>query len=882
MPVRSLRALRACLVLLLATAACSASEESSPPPDVAADTASDATADTASDASADTAPDVTADTAPDVTADTAPDVTADTAPDASADTAPDAAADTAPDVAADTTPDVAADTTPDVAADTAPDVTADTDTGTDTGTEVRGRVTGRVIRALSGDAAPLAGVRVWAGEVETLTDADGFFALDGVVGPVARVEVAPTSLAAPLSSSLRTVTLDDGDEVFVPFELLEGCAGELDLTESDATLEIARCGGDRSVQLTLPRGGVLRVDDGTAVSRVAAVLVPLPIGPRGLLDSGALAAFPGDMTARAADGAEAWLDSRGAIEVRLTDAATGEPVALADGAIAEIVFPADPRTVTDAEPDVPAWWFDTSTGVWNEDPTASSAVDVDATTGQLVHRMQVSHFTWWNADRVAERTCVTGAARYTDGSPALGVVVSRGVDYLGESRIAVDSAGNFEVAVRTGSLADVMLLVQDGTRVLSDRRRVLTGPFGGDCVDAGVLEIDRTDGLTCARGRVVDSAGLPVAGATVTAWSPGRWVEAETNEDGSYCLAVEPDVLFDLVTEVSVGSGWLSGRTTGRVSAGAPAVCAADGGSACSALPDLTAAANGCIRGTVFGALGGVAGASVTAVSPAGVRTALSDSGGAYCMQVDGSELQSMIALLRRPAFFGARSVQQLEDIRAGATGSTCDTPEVCAGIDFFLADVACTSGQLVDPLGAPVAGARVLASLDGSAPQHVATTGTEGQFCVTGPVGAAMNLVFNRYADGVRTSATARVDNGDTLGACGSSTCTDAGVVVAEQSAVTGCVTGRLRFGDVSVTTEVLVDVDGTTVSVMPDRTGTFCADVPPALVATLRRAYEQECATPPEISLDLEPLVGGDCRDVTSCLDAGELDFEDFCSLS
>ncbi len=869
-------------------------------PDVEADTAPDAEADTAPDAEADTAldttPDAEADTAPDTALDTTPDVALDTTPDSAPDTTPDAAPDTTPDAALDTTPDAAPDTTPDAAPDTAPDAALDTtpdaapDTTPDTapdadaGTTVRGRVSGRVTRALSGRTEPLGGVRVWAGDVETVTDADGFYVLDDVIGPEAMVEVAPASPDEPLSSSLRAVVFDDGDEVFVPFELLDGCAGELDLSAADATLTFDRCAGDRGAQLTLPFGSARRSDDGTPVTRVNAVLVPLPVGPRGLTESTALTAFPGDMTALAADGSSVWLDSRGAIEVRLTDADTGSAVELADGATARIAFPADPRWASDTDARVPAWWFDTASGTWIEDESATSTVEVDPATGQLMHRFEVSHFTWWNADRAAERTCVTGTALDADGNPAgPAAVVSLGVDYIGSAAAATDESGRFEVFARAGSIVDVVLMVPDGSRVLEDRRRVITGPSDGACVDAGALRVDRAEGLTCARGRVVDAAGLPVDGATVNAWSPGRWVEVLTGSDGSYCVPVEPGVLFDLTVEMPLGSGWLAGRLTDRVVAGdAPAVCTEGGADGCSDLPDITAAASGCVRGRVIGEFGGIESASVVVSSPAGARSALSDSDGAYCVPVDSAERQTIVAIARRADFVGSRVTTQIDGLEIFSAGSTCDAPDACDTIDLFVDDVACTAGQLVDAAGDPIVGARLVVSVDGGAPLDVTTTGSDGRFCATGPTGAALNLSFSRYADGVRSSADARINNGLEPGACGVTACADAGVIVADDILAGGCVTGRLNFGPESITSEVLLDVDGSTFSVVPDRSGTFCAEVPPALDAILRRSYETECLIPAEISVDLGPLVAGDCRDVAGCLDVGELDFEDFCAAS
>jgi hypothetical protein len=87
----------------------------------------------------------------------------------------------------------------------------------------------------------------------------------------------------------------------------------------------------------------------------------------------------------------------------------------------------------------------------------------------------VTHFTFWNADQVANTILVRGCLRNADGSNAVDArVVSEGLDYSGTANDNTDAQGRFEVAMRRGSRASVFSDQGNGSNV------VVVGPSQTD------------------------------------------------------------------------------------------------------------------------------------------------------------------------------------------------------------------------------------------------------------------------------------------------------------------------------------------------------------------------------------------------------------------
>jgi WD40 repeat protein len=169
-----------------------------------------------------------------------------------------------------------------------------------------------------------------------------------------------------------------------------------------------------------------------------------------------LAAMPGPLEGTSPAGGEPVpLESFFMAEVSLR--ANGAPAQLAPGATATLEFVLPEALASQFHPgdSVPAWWFDLDAGHWRQEGLGT----IEATaSGQLVWRVVVKHFTWWNCDApITDRSCVNVRVVDEAGRPVPGIQVNaQGVSYTGVSRaVTTGSTGQACVEIKRGATADV-------------------------------------------------------------------------------------------------------------------------------------------------------------------------------------------------------------------------------------------------------------------------------------------------------------------------------------------------------------------------------------------------------------------------------------------
>lgn len=159
-------------------------------------------------------------------------------------------------------------------------------------------------------------------------------------------------------------------------------------------------------------------------------------------DPSQLQAFPGDFEGYDTDNEiTVPILSLGFINVQLTDYdndAGGDQenqvLKLKDGKSATMIFPVDTSNITEAETQIPLWFYDESTGAWVMEGTAS----IDHQTGKAT--APVSHFSYWNVDKPITLTdCVRGKVKDTDGAIVEGVMVNA----IGHGSGTSDATGEF-------------------------------------------------------------------------------------------------------------------------------------------------------------------------------------------------------------------------------------------------------------------------------------------------------------------------------------------------------------------------------------------------------------------------------------------------------
>lgn len=400
------------------------------------------------------------------------------------------------------------------------------------------QVWGKVF-ALAG--TPLPGVTVRAGSAVATTGQYGDFELDAPVGDqVLRFEkdgFLPT---------VKKVTVLDGKATAVEATMRPMAAAvSLDAGAGGTAT------GDRGAALTAAAGAL--VDSaGTAVTGAVDVhLTPFdPSRPD------ELAALPGALEAETAAGDRAVLESFGVLDVTVLQ--NGQELDVAAGQTVTIRIPA-PEGGADPPATIPIWSFDEAEGIWKEEGTGTYV----AADG--VYEAQIGHLSYWNCDRVAEATCITG--RIVDGAGA-GVggahVVAGGVDYVGTSTATADADGRFCVAVRKSSR--VRISASDGVGGLV-QQEVTSGaddtsipPTCGDprCKDVGSFAIER---LAC------DDVGNPWQetcaadmGSLFECYQPSGECVIKTGADGT--ITTEYENGAKLVTTASGGEAGASSDGT--------------------------------------------------------------------------------------------------------------------------------------------------------------------------------------------------------------------------------------------------------------------------------------------------------------------------------
>jgi hypothetical protein len=288
-----------------------------------------------------------------------------------------------------------------------------------------GAITGLVINANTGSG--IAGATVKSGSVTATTDAQGRYAMTGVPAAArttVRVDVAQ------FAEGLSVVSVpQNGTGTAVTRVLPVGIVATIDAA-AGGTVQVP----NSPARVVLPAGAFA----GTGSITIAVT----PINPA--LDS---AVMPGDFTTN--NGSSA-IESFGAIAITPRNAA-GQPVNLAAGRSATIRIAAVSRGGS-LPATIPLFFVDQATGSWVQEGTATLA----GTAPNQYYEGTVTHFSVWNADRVAETITVTGCVQNAAGVRVAGVNVrSDGSDYIGYASSATNASGSFTVSMKRGGIATI-------------------------------------------------------------------------------------------------------------------------------------------------------------------------------------------------------------------------------------------------------------------------------------------------------------------------------------------------------------------------------------------------------------------------------------------
>ena len=288
-----------------------------------------------------------------------------------------------------------------------------------------GTLSGQVVNAADGQA--VAGASVSVGGNVTTTAADGRYQFANVAsGSRVLVKVAATGFAEGFS----VVNVPAAGAATSKTNLLR--AGVV-TTFSDSA------GGTVSV----PGSSAQAIFGPGSFGNIGNVTVALTVvNPS--LDSSVM---PGDFTTNS--GATA-IESYGAVIVTPTNA-SGAAVNLAAGKTATLRIPLGTRNPS---PDaiIPLFFFDTATASYIQEGTATLA----GTAPNQYYQGTVSHFTVWNADKVAETIQVTGCVQDAAGTRVSNAFIkSDGIDYSGYGTAVTNGSGTFSLAMKKNGKATI-------------------------------------------------------------------------------------------------------------------------------------------------------------------------------------------------------------------------------------------------------------------------------------------------------------------------------------------------------------------------------------------------------------------------------------------
>ena len=297
-----------------------------------------------------------------------------------------------------------------------------------------GTVTGRAIDAAT--AQGVAGVRVSVGGLSATTDATGAFRLDGV-GTGSRMSVLFSSDTH--AETARIASVNGTGSTDVQARLVRIGTSASMAAEAGGTVTMA----GSPARVVLAPASVQRADGSVPTGNITVRLTP--IAPAS--DS---ALMPGDFTTLV-NGASTPIESFGALEVKLTDAA-GAALNLRPGQTASLRIPLSSRAGSPPET-IPLFYFDSATGRWVQEGTATLA----GTGANRYYEGTVAHFTVWNADQVMNTVRVSGCVADAQGVRVAGAMVaSDGIDYSGTSSTTTDANGNFSIPIRLNSSATLV------------------------------------------------------------------------------------------------------------------------------------------------------------------------------------------------------------------------------------------------------------------------------------------------------------------------------------------------------------------------------------------------------------------------------------------
>jgi hypothetical protein len=202
---------------------------------------------------------------------------------------------------------------------------------------------------------------------------------------------------------------------------------------------------------------------------------------------------------------------------------SGDPIRIAEGATATLVFPVPAQLEGAAPSTIALWHFDESSGFWREEGTAQR--------DGAVYTAQVSHFSFWSVNESFDTVVLEGTVTNEGGEPLANTQVS--VHFPDQNTFATgftNANGMFSGLVPSGEL--LVLTISDACNFSVYAQNI---PPLSDDTDLGFIEVEASDvSTTTISGSLANCDGGIVNAAIVQICWPQGCQFIIPNADGTF------------------------------------------------------------------------------------------------------------------------------------------------------------------------------------------------------------------------------------------------------------------------------------------------------------------------------------------------------------
>jgi len=405
-------------------------------------------------------------------------------------------------------------------------------TDTDNSQAVTATIFGRIIAE---DGTPMKDVAVQVGTHTFVTDSTGIFYFSKISSSQNATLISATKIN--YFTGYRTLKITPNKDHYTRIMLIEKTnAVQFDAT-TGATVNVNGGG-----TITFPSNAIAYKNDGTPYSGIVTVyskwLDPTANNLPQLM--------PGDLRGVDSSNTEKILQTFGMIEVELFDNAN-QPLQIATTKTAQLSFPIPSAISMNAPSVIPLWFFDTTTGLWKEEGSASKQGNN--------YVGDVKHFSFWNCDMPGNFVNLELTLTDNTGRPLVNTKIKITNPATGAFSYGSTNSSGFVSGLvpDNATLTMEVIMYPCLTSIYSQTVNTLSSP-----ISLGTIAINPPVFNTAiVTGTVLDCTGNPVSNGFVTI----NGLIISTNASGTFnatltLCSLPPTVTvaaYDMSTGESVG-----------------------------------------------------------------------------------------------------------------------------------------------------------------------------------------------------------------------------------------------------------------------------------------------------------------------------------------